>query len=83
MPVRVRGRRTSSTRGEPVVVELDGHGPRIDGTLGESPQTGGTRADGSKITAGVPSAIPLEGEELSPPTVLDPAAAPPTAVGPD
>jgi alpha,alpha-trehalose phosphorylase len=83
VPVDVHGRTCVVDDREPVVIALDGHGPRISGTLGKSPQTGGTRADGSRITAGVPSAIPLEGEELSAPTVLDPAAAPPTAVGPD
>ena len=36
-------------------VELDGHGDRIDGTLGDAPLIGGTRADGTMITAGVPT----------------------------
>ncbi len=62
---------------------LDGHGPRIPGTLGNRPQTGGTRADGSRITAGVPSAIPLEGEELPDAGSVDPSHAEPTAIGPD
>ncbi|HEY1116757.1 MAG TPA: hypothetical protein VGE43_03570, partial [Acidimicrobiales bacterium] len=35
-----------------------GHGTRLARTLGEEPQLGGTRADGSKITAGVPDPIP-------------------------
>jgi alpha,alpha-trehalose phosphorylase len=83
VPVDVRGRTYTVDERESLVIPLDGHGPRIPGTLGKRPQTGGTRADGSRITAGVPSAIPLEGEELAAPTMLDPAVAPPTAVGPD
>ncbi|MDF3045413.1 MAG: treP [Ornithinibacter sp.] len=83
VPVDVRGKTYAVDEREPVVIPLDGHGPRIPGTLGKRPQTGGTRADGSRITAGVPSAIPLEGEELAEPTGLDPAVAEPTAVGPD
>ena len=65
VPVIVRG--TSHTVDERacLVVPLDGHGPRISGTLPKRPQTGGTRADGSRITAGVPSAIPLDGEDLA------------------
>jgi alpha,alpha-trehalose phosphorylase len=48
-------------------VELDGHGDRIDGTLGDAPLIGGTRADGTMITAGVPDPIPFEDhQELSP-----------------
>ena len=57
--------------------------PGSPGTLGNRPQTGGTRADGSRITAGVPSAIPLEGEELPEPVRVEPSLAEPTAVGPD
>ena len=49
----------------------------------QPPQTGGTRADGSRITAGVPSAIPLEGEELPDAGSVDPSHAEPIAIGPD
>ena len=52
--VRVRGDVHVITREQPLRVALDDQGPRIDGLLGEKPQTGGTRADGTKITAGVP-----------------------------
>ncbi len=52
--VRVRGELHTVTREQPLRVTLDGQGPRIDGLLGENPRTGGTRADGTKITAGVP-----------------------------
>ncbi len=52
--VRVRGTLHVVRRDEPLRVALDDQGPRIDGLLGEKPQTGGTRADGTKITAGVP-----------------------------
>jgi alpha,alpha-trehalose phosphorylase len=52
--VRVRGTVHAITSEEPLCVALEDQGPRIDGLLGEKPQTGGTRADGTKITAGVP-----------------------------
>ncbi|MDP3967806.1 MAG: glycosyl hydrolase family 65 protein [Nocardioides sp.] len=57
--VRVRGAAYTVTEGEPLVVDLDGHGPRIDGLLGPGPQVGGTRADGTRITAGVPEPMAL------------------------
>ncbi len=83
VPVDVRGRTYTVDEREPLVLDLDGHGPRIPGTLGNRPQTGGTRGDGSRITAGVPSAIPLEGEDLPDPGGVEPSLAEPTAVGPD
>ncbi|WP_127481145.1 glycoside hydrolase family 65 protein [Nocardioides pantholopis] len=57
--VRVRGERYSVTLASPVRVPLEGQGPRIDGLLGDRPQTGGRRADGTRITAGVPEPIVL------------------------
>ncbi|HEX6916927.1 MAG TPA: glycosyl hydrolase family 65 protein [Phycicoccus sp.] len=63
---------------DPLVVPLAGQGPRIDGELGRRPQTGGRRADGSRITAGVPFPIPFE--ETEPPDALVGQAAPPTPV---
>jgi alpha,alpha-trehalose phosphorylase len=51
-------------QGEPVVVALPDQGDRIDGLLGDHPVIGGTRADGSTITAGVP-------EPIQPPEELD------------
>ena len=54
---------------EPLVVPLGdndgrggGHGRRLSVELNEEPQLGGTRADGSKITAGVPDPIPAPEE---------------------
>jgi alpha,alpha-trehalose phosphorylase len=38
----------------PLVVELAHHGPRADGHVDDAPVLGGTRADGSTITAAVP-----------------------------
>ncbi len=61
--VRVCGARHTVTRDEPLSVALDDQGPRIDGLLGESPHLGGTRADGTKITAGVPEPM-LHREDL-------------------
>ncbi len=52
--VRVRGQLHEVVEGTPVTVPLDHQGPRIPGLLGDKPHLGGTRADGTKITAGVP-----------------------------
>nr|WP_139982485.1 glycosyl hydrolase family 65 protein [Nocardioides litoris] len=50
---RVRGEPVTVSPGTPVTVALDGHGPRIEG---EPPNPAGTRrADGTVITATVPS----------------------------
>ena len=67
MRVRVRGEDHEVVPGVPVRVPLDGHGPRIEGVLGDRPKTGGTRADGSRITAGVPDPMPLEEGEVPEP----------------
>jgi alpha,alpha-trehalose phosphorylase len=53
----IRGTSYVVTAAAPLVVELDGQGDRIDGLLGDHPVIGGTRADGSTITAGVPDPI--------------------------
>jgi len=53
----VRGTSYVVTGAAPLVVPLAGQGERIDGLLGEHPVIGGTRADGSTITAGVPEPI--------------------------
>jgi alpha,alpha-trehalose phosphorylase len=73
VPVEVRGESHAVYPDGPVVVALDGHGPRRSGTLGNSPQTGGTRADGSRITAGVPDPMPAGDADLSDPPVVDAA----------
>jgi alpha,alpha-trehalose phosphorylase len=57
VPLTVRGASYVVTAAAPLVVELDGQGDRIDGLLGDHPVIGGTRADGSTITAGVPDPI--------------------------
>ena len=44
----------------PLRVPLDHQGDRIDGLLGDKPILGGTRADGTKITAGVPEPIAFD-----------------------
>jgi alpha,alpha-trehalose phosphorylase len=44
----------------PLRVPLDHQGDRIYGLLGDKPILGGTRADGTKITAGVPEPIAFE-----------------------
>lgn len=65
--ITVRGVKHGLEAGGSFRVELDGHGERIDGTLGDAPLIGGTRADGTTITAGVPEPIPFEDhQELSP-----------------
>ena len=47
------------------MVALADQGLRIDGLLGDKPQVGGTRADGTKITAGVPEPMMFL-EDVSP-----------------
>jgi len=83
VPVFVQGTTYAVDERERVVIPLDGHGPRIPGTLGNRPRTGGTRADGTPAVIRLPSAIPLEGEELPEASSVDPAHAEVTAVGPD
>ncbi|WP_036194441.1 glycoside hydrolase family 65 protein [Nocardioides aequoreus] len=58
--VRVRGQLHQVVEGTPVTVPLDHQGPRIPGLLGDKPHLGGTRADGTKITAGVPEPMVFE-----------------------
>jgi alpha,alpha-trehalose phosphorylase len=53
--VDVRGTSYDVAPGATVEVPLEHQGPRIDGMLGDRPLIGGRRADGSRITAGVPS----------------------------
>jgi len=62
VPVTVRGEEYVVSPGAPVEVTLPDQGERIDGLLGDKPILGGTRADGSKITAGVPEPIQLPEE---------------------
>ena len=88
VPVQVRGEDHEVLPGTPLVVELDGHGPRIAGTLGDRPQTGGTRADGSRITAGVPDPMPLRKnavrEPLTTPSgIPEPGLGEHSLIGPD
>lgn len=64
-PFRVRGADHVARPGHDVVVDLDGQGPRIDGLLGDRPLIGGHRADGTVITAGVPSPVVGPDDELS------------------
>jgi alpha,alpha-trehalose phosphorylase len=53
----VRGKEYVVTADSPLRVSLDHQGDRIDGLLGNKPILGGTRSDGTKITAGVPEPI--------------------------
>lgn len=57
IPLDVRGTSYLVTPKAPLVVPLPDQGARIDGLLGDHPVIGGTRADGSTITAGVPEPI--------------------------
>jgi alpha,alpha-trehalose phosphorylase len=83
VPVEVRGESHAVYPDEPVVVALDGHGPRRSGTLGNRPQTGGTRADGSRITAGVPDPMPADVTDQPDPTVVDAPVPEPSITGPE
>jgi alpha,alpha-trehalose phosphorylase len=72
--VEVRGA-ASSVDKQPLRIELDGQGPRIDGLLGDKPHLGGIRADGTRITAGVPDPVTID-ERIDPTTVTMPATDP-------
>ncbi|MBD3781874.1 MAG: glycoside hydrolase family 65 protein [Micrococcales bacterium] len=74
VPVTVRGTEHSVAPGDPVCVLLDGQGPRVDGLLPKRPRLGGVRADGSRITAGVPDPIPFEELENPESLVSDPTS---------
>ncbi|MCB0882335.1 MAG: glycoside hydrolase family 65 protein [Thermoleophilia bacterium] len=63
--VSVRGRRVTVEEGETTAVPLIGQGPRRPDLEGVHPVVGGHRADGSIITAGVPT--PTEDVERLPP----------------
>ena len=52
--VWVRGAEHDVSVDHPVEVALDDQGPRVDGTLGDTPMVDGRRSDGTWITAGVP-----------------------------
>ncbi|WP_181311905.1 glycoside hydrolase family 65 protein [Nocardioides campestrisoli] len=67
--LEVRGQTYKVSPEHSLEVPLPDQGPRIDGLLGDKPQTGGVRSDGSKITAGVPDPIAL-------PDQYDPYASP-------
>jgi len=54
VPITVRGTSYVVGADGPLVVELSHHGPRADGHMGDAPVVGGTRPDGSTITAAVP-----------------------------
>ena len=56
----VRGEEHVVTAETPLRVPLDHQGDRIDGLLGDKPILGGTRADGTRITAGVPEPIAFD-----------------------
>ncbi|MCD4524422.1 glycoside hydrolase family 65 protein [Nocardioides sp. cx-173] len=66
--LRVRGAIHVVTPGQPLEVELDAHGARIDGDLDYRPLVGGHRADGTQITAGVPEPMVFheDGQEETP-----------------
>ncbi|WP_166138603.1 glycoside hydrolase family 65 protein [Nocardioides ochotonae] len=64
--VNVRGEYYTITSAEPVRVPLDHQGPRVPGLLGNRPQTGGIRADGTRITAGVPEPMVFEEDTPGP-----------------
>ncbi|MFT4080970.1 MAG: glycosyl hydrolase family 65 protein [Nocardioides sp.] len=62
--VTVRGAEYVVRPGAQLTVPLSDQGPRMGGQLGERPATGGTRPDGSTITATVPASIDPEDYEL-------------------
>lgn len=58
----VRGTAYDVAAGSPLDVALADQGPRMSGVIDDHPITGGVRADGSTITAGVPEPIVHEPE---------------------
>lgn len=72
--VEIRGERHEVSAHALTRVDLDSHGPRIAGHLGHRPKTGGTRADGTRITAGVPDPISFEELEPTEAFVADPTS---------
>jgi len=74
VPISVRGEEYAARKGEPLVVELEHHGPRSAGSTDEEAITGGLRPDGSTITSQVPEPIPFRdlGETAEVPVVYDP-----------
>ncbi len=61
----VRGEEHVVTVESPLRLPLEHQGDRIDGLLGDKPILGGTRADGTRITAGVPEPIAFDDLGLS------------------
>lgn len=72
VPVTIRGESYLVGADAPLVVDLAHHGPRAGGHVDTLPQVGGTRPDGSMITAAVPepSLGPATGEMQIP--VIEP-----------
>ena len=61
----VRGEEYDVSPGAPVVVALKNQGPVQTRVLDDRPMIGGHRADGTVITAGVPTpSLPADAEEL-------------------
>ncbi len=58
--VVVRGEEYVVTADSPLTIPLADQGDRIDGLLGHKPILGGTRSDGTRITAGVPEPIAFD-----------------------
>jgi alpha,alpha-trehalose phosphorylase len=73
LKVVVRGQEHAIAPGESLRVPMDGYGTRLDHPCGKRPLTGGSRADGSKITAGVPD--PGRHRESTPPQTMSGVAA--------
>ncbi len=72
--LKVRGEEYVVTEDSPLRVPLENQGPRIDGLLGDKPILGGTRSDGTKITAGVPEPIAFDELEQDEYFAVAPAA---------
>ncbi|UOE43440.1 glycoside hydrolase family 65 protein [Agromyces larvae] len=68
--VSVRGQAVRVTSDAPVTVPLDGQGPRIIGAPTMRDVTGGRRADGSLLTASIPT-ISLGIDDQEPPLAID------------
>ncbi len=80
--ISVRGVEHVVRRGTQLRVPLEDQGPRLDGLPDEKPRLGGRRADGTTITAGVPTPVSLADAHITGEIPVDTEAMPRTRRAP-